>query len=137
MKIRVSYGKPMCYTTPMSITYTPLERTLKKLYRQWRPIPKSPYTLGAVADICAVNLVPPDDLQQFFEAALRQLRELKGEHVGDYLEFGVFNGTSLSALYHARRASGVTDMRLFGFDSFEGLPAGSTQEDDGVWSGGM
>jgi hypothetical protein len=40
-------------------------------------------------------------------------------------------------MYRATQAIGVTDMRLVGFDSFEGLPADSTQEDDGVWSGGM
>ena len=41
---------------------------------------------------------------------------------GDYLEFGVFRGTSfVSAFKHARERR-VTDMRFFAYDSFAGLP---------------
>lgn len=41
---------------------------------------------------------------------------------GDYYEFGVYRGYTL---WHAQQVAdhyGLTDMRFFGFDSFEGLP---------------
>ncbi len=41
---------------------------------------------------------------------------------GDYLEFGTFQGQSLTAFYRAAQKFGVPEMRFFGFDSFEGLP---------------
>ena len=53
--------------------------------------------------------------------------------LGDYLEFGVYHGTSLSCMYEARASLGLDRMRLFGFDSFEGLPDSAASEDDGVW----
>jgi hypothetical protein len=41
--------------------------------------------------------------------------------VGDYLEFGVFEGSTFLHAYH--RASGLMPwMRFFAFDSFQGLP---------------
>jgi hypothetical protein len=41
---------------------------------------------------------------------------------GDYLEFGVFRGYSLHHAQQSASRSGLTSMRFFGFDSFEGLP---------------
>jgi len=58
--------------------------------------------------------------------------------LGDYLEFGVYHGTSLSCMYQARADLGLDDqMRLFGFDSFEGLPESAATEDDNVWMPGQ
>jgi hypothetical protein len=57
--------------------------------------------------------------------------------LGDYLEFGVYHGTSLSCMYEARESLGLGQMRLFGFDSFEGLPESAAHEDDGVWMPGQ
>ncbi len=57
--------------------------------------------------------------------------------LGDYLEFGVYHGTSLSCIYEARRQAGVPQMRLFGFDSFEGLPQSAAHEDAGIWAPGQ
>ena len=45
----------------------------------------------------------------------------------DYLEFGVFEGQSL---FKWSDINNNTDSRLYGFDSFEGLPE---QQDDGVF----
>jgi len=103
----------------------------------FNPVPRSPWTAGHVEDICAVNLVPPQKLVDFFTDCLVRLKELKGDAIGDYLEFGIFNGNSIGSMYLAREAQGVTSMRLFGFDAFEGLPAGSENEDDGVWKKGF
>lgn len=41
---------------------------------------------------------------------------------GDYLEFGVYRGTSIITADRMRRRFGLDGMRLFAFDSFAGLP---------------
>lgn len=46
-----------------------------------------------------------------------------GRLTGDYLEFGVYDGWSLTAAYHLAKKHGLSDMRFLGFDSFDGLPA--------------
>ena len=56
--------------------------------------------------------------------------------LGDYLEFGVYNGTSLVSTFRETEAMGLSHMRLFGFDSFQGLPTAAATEDDGVWKPG-
>jgi hypothetical protein len=72
-------------------------------------------------------------------AALLQelLRRSSPAEMGDYLEFGVYHGTTLSSMYLARERLGLSGMRLFGFDSFEGLPASAAEEDLGLWSPGQ
>ncbi|MCW1930511.1 MAG: TylF/MycF family methyltransferase [Candidatus Kerfeldbacteria bacterium] len=117
--------------------YSPLTRILKEIYRAWNPVPRSPWTAGEVADMCAVNLVPPETLVEFFTACVKRLRQLKGDNIGDYLEFGVFNGNSIGSMALVRKQMQLESMRLFGFDAFEGLPAGSENEDDGVWKKGF
>ena len=57
------------------------------------------------------------------------------DDIGDYLEFGVSFGTSLGCAHRVLRRHGLNNTRLFGFDSFEGLPA-STAPDDDVWKPG-
>lgn len=116
--------------------YSVLERNLKNLYRFFNPVPRSPWTDGFVEDICSVNLVPPDNLIDFFVGCIQELQKIKGNDVGDYLEFGVFNGSSISSMYTAR-AKARADIRLFGFDAFEGLPESAENEDDGVWKKGF
>lgn len=41
---------------------------------------------------------------------------------GDYLEFGVFRGSTFAQFYHAFRRHGLR-VPMYAFDSFEGLPA--------------
>ncbi|MBU6500439.1 MAG: hypothetical protein KGJ89_01245 [Patescibacteria group bacterium] len=121
----------------MSFRYSSLTRAGKIFYRRFFPVPKSPYTIGEVKDICAVNLVPPETLINFFKNCLKKLKEIKGEEVGDYFEFGVFNGSSIGSMYLARNELGLGSMRLFGFDAFQGLPPGSEKEDAGVYKTGF
>ena len=45
-----------------------------------------------------------------------------GKSLGDYLEFGTYRGSSFTAFFRAAQRHDVTDMRFYGFDSFEGLP---------------
>jgi hypothetical protein len=73
-----------------------------------------------------------------FREVLRILqRREDADALGDYLEFGVYHGTSLSCMYEARRQAGLRQMRLFGFDSFEGLPESAARQDDGLWAPGQ
>jgi len=120
----------------MAYRYSLLERELKRMYRMVSPVPRSPWTAGEVANICAVNLVPPETLIEFFSGCINKLRELKGDAIGDYLDFGVFNGNSIGSMYLASQRQ-KQPMRLLGFDAYEGLPPGSEDIDDGVWKKGF
>jgi hypothetical protein len=122
---------------PMNVRYSMPEKLLRKVYRRFHPVPGSPWTAGPVADVCAVNLVPPQKLVRFFEGCLFRLKQIKGDEIGDYLEFGVFNGNSIGSMALAREEAGMPSMRLFGFDAFQGLPAGSEDDDGGVWKTGF
>jgi O-methyltransferase len=121
----------------MHYLYSPFKREIKKFYRKFFPVPASPWTAGHVKDICEINLVPPEKLVDFFKDCISLLYKLKGNDIGDYLEFGVFNGNSIGSMYLAREASQTESIRLFGFDAFEGLPLGSEEEDSGVWKKGF
>lgn len=120
----------------MNYRYNKLERFLKIIYRKLFPSVPSSYTLGKIDNICDVRLVPTEKLQSYFTNCINILRELKGDDIGDYLEFGVFNGTSLSDAYITSQKLNA-NMRFFGFDAFEGLPEESEKEDAGVWKKGF
>ena len=62
-----------------------------------------------------------DPRKSYFERAFETVNS-KGV-AGDYLEFGVFRGTSFITAYKiAKRKNMMANMRFFAFDSFEGLP---------------
>jgi hypothetical protein len=81
------------------------------------------------------RLVDPKTLQHRFTEAI-SLLESEGVNIGDYLEFGVYHGTSLSVMYRTLRALGNRDSRLIGFDSFEGLPPVAATDSGGHWRPG-
>jgi len=69
-------------------------------------------------------LVPEAELKLVLHDAWTLLEDLgDGSGPGDYLEFGVYVGTSLSCMHDVLAERGLDDVRLFGFDSFEGLPS--------------
>jgi len=113
----------------MSFRYNLIQKWTKKVYRKFNPIPGSPWTKGAVKDICAINLVPPDTLKIFFRDCIKRLEKLKGGDIGDYLEFGVFNGSSIGSAYMTAKDMNQS-INFFGFDSFDGLPDGTDEEHD-------
>jgi len=83
------------------------------------------------------RLVPEEDLRTLLARGLRTLADRHGrEALGSYLEFGVYNGTSLTCMYREVEAFGLDHMRLFGFDSFQGLPSSAALEDEGRWEPG-
>jgi O-methyltransferase len=74
-------------------------------------------------------LVPEEAFSHACRQAIRRLRERGAEWaLGDYLEFGVSRGTSMACMYHSLRMEGLSHVRLFGFDSFRGLPAEAAEE---------
>lgn len=83
------------------------------------------------------ELVPRTHLTAVYRDALERLKSSAGDGpLGDYLEFGVYQGTAMLCMAEAVRELGLTEMRLFGFDSFEGLPPTADEEDSGVWKPG-
>lgn len=78
--------------------------------------------------------VPEKEFTAKIREAMAVLTENVGpERLGDYLEFGVYNGTSLSCMYQVAAELGYKHVRLFGFDSFEGLPELAANEDENIW----
>lgn len=75
------------------------------------------------------SLVPEEDFSRCVSDAVRVLLETEpAEHFGDYAEFGVSRGTSLAIVDHVLREEGLPDVRLLGFDSFEGMPPEAERE---------
>jgi hypothetical protein len=67
----------------------------------------------------------------------RLLDRIGDDELGDYLEFGVYNGSTLSIIYDLLERRGRVSSRLFGFDSFEGLPREADVDDDNIWMPGQ
>ena len=83
-------------------------------------------------------MVPEAALKRTYSDALRLLAHRRGrEAIGDYLEFGVYVGTSLACMHDALVEQGLDDVRLFGFDSFEGLPQDAATDDTQTWQAGQ
>ena len=55
--------------------------------------------------------------------SLQQAMVLGVAELGDYYEFGLFKGHTFLKAQVAARELGLENMRFFGFDSFQGLPA--------------
>ena len=49
---------------------------------------------------------------------------------GDYLEFGVYKGTTFIAAYNFARSVGLKSMKFYAFDSFQGLPEISSADNN-------
>jgi O-methyltransferase len=81
------------------------------------------------------RLVIPSELKRKYREALMLLKE-NGVGPGDYLEFGVYNGSSLICMHQVMEELGVTGSRLIGFDSFEGLPPIAEFDSGGHWKPG-
>lgn len=58
--------------------------------------------------------------EEFFAKSMRFLKF--NQVKGDYLEFGCFGGITFGLAHKHKRMAGL-DMKLYGFDSFQGLPA--------------
>ncbi|HEX6645295.1 MAG TPA: TylF/MycF/NovP-related O-methyltransferase, partial [Gemmatimonadales bacterium] len=56
---------------------------------------------------------------------------------GSFLEFGVYYGSSVACMYDALGRLGLPGVRIYGFDSFEGLPASAAREAGSPWIRGQ
>jgi O-methyltransferase len=82
--------------------------------------------------------VAAEELEERLTAAIDLLRQRVGtDDVGDYLEFGVYAGGTMTCADRARRAAGIETMRLIGFDSFQGLPPEAVKLNPQRWGAGM
>jgi O-methyltransferase len=109
---------------------------IQRIIRLFKKTPRSPVATGA-DEAHKLKLVPERDLIVHYRALLQYLdSELRG-NLGAYLEFGVYNGTSMLCMGAALRRTGLTNIPLVGFDSFKGLPPSAVTEDDGVWQEGQ
>lgn len=84
-----------------------------------------------------VNLQRDDEgLRAVLRRRIREMQARNGaKELGDYLEFGVYQGNSLIHVHDSLQEAGLGHIRLFGFDSFQGLP--ETAEREGIWSNGQ
>jgi O-methyltransferase len=111
------FNASLRYAPPPVRTYVERERLRTRLRTRRRAVPEPAY-------------------RELLNRGLAQVAERIGrDNLGDYLEFGVFNGTSLVAAFRETQALGL-NMRLIGFDSFQGLPQAAAHEDDGQWHPG-
>lgn len=81
----------------------------------------------------AGGLVNEGELRHHFHDALSYLKEKFGpQGMGDYVEFGVYRGSSLLLMYDELLRAELNQVRLFGFDSFAGIPS----DDESYWREG-
>ncbi len=107
-----------------------LIRYMPKRIRSWYSLSKV-YTRQQ-------ELISTHELEPQLRKALSYLtKQQSPEALGDYLEFGVCHGTSLACMHHVLTDLGYDHVRLFGFDSFEGLPETADRDDDGQWYSGQ
>ena len=110
----------------------------RRLLRQSHWLRKVYNKLRTNSDLIRTRHIPEQAFMSAIKNELMVLRRLQGKQsLGDYLEFGVFNGTSLSCAYRALVELGLERQRCFGFDSFEGLPPDAGQDDGGAWFPGQ
>lgn len=116
-----------------SIVRSVLKRLPTPLQTKIREIQAKNFIDTHGTDIAVI--LPVEELKNKQREALLYLQK-KGT-VGDYLEFGVFSGTSISCMFQVLQELNLNQVRLFGFDSFEGMPAIAAQEDEGTWEPGQ
>lgn len=74
-------------------------------------------------------LIPEKEFCSSVKLAIETLLENETDDaLGNYLEFGVSRGTSMSAVYHVLKELKLDNVQLIGFDSFEGMPKDSEKE---------
>lgn len=97
----------------------------KNLHHALKPLkPLIPWKIRRYIELNTHReLVSADELTPQYVKAWKTLRESLGtERLGDYLEFGVSHGTALNCMHKALKELNLEKVRIFGFDSFEGLP---------------
>ena len=115
----------MASITPVAKVLIFLKRiNVNGLYRKIEKI-LPPGMRSAIRGMINKQLFTPNvnevALRPEYAKALKFLSEKIGpENLGDYLEFGVSHGTSLATMHTELKKMGLNNVRIFGFDSFEG-----------------
>lgn len=83
-----------------------------------------------------MNNQPLIDERSFRFAVDTALSQLKKRDIYNYLEFGVYDGTSMSVMYNLFKDY-MAPVQLFGFDSFQGMPPEANTEEGSLWTEGI
>jgi O-methyltransferase len=104
---------------------TPLDWPARRTYRALETAESYLRSKG----ILVRPLVPERELLACQKQAIQYLQRNPDREWGDYLEFGVCQGQSMSLMYRAlSEANLLAKVRLYGFDSFEGYPIEAADE---------
>lgn len=121
-------GSPVVKTLHALGLFTPLRRVNRQLYRM----------KCERRALRGRGLVPEQRLRSCYRDAVELLKRLDPDQPpGDYLEFGVGFGSTMACMHEALEAIGENRVRMFGFDSFAGLPDVADEEDYHGWSSGQ
>jgi hypothetical protein len=109
------------------------------MYRSIRNLLPATF-VDTVTDLTLKNvhfpLVSAEEIEPKYTMAWERLKTL-GVELGDYLEFGVSRGASMVSMYRVTKRLKLKNVRMFGFDSFEGMPESAEVEDGGEWKPGQ
>lgn len=112
-----------------------LNKVYRTLFRPLLPESWNDKIASVTINNAFIPLVIEDEITPLFKSAWERLQK-EGSPLGDYLEFGVSYGTSLKCMHNVLSKLHLDNARLFGFDSFEGLPESAAYEDEGYWRPG-
>ncbi len=116
----------------------PVLAGLRHALRKSRILRRAYNGLRSDDDLMQARHIPEDAFKNSLRHELSELACRMGQDkLGDHLEFGVFNGTSLSCAHQVLKELSMDHVHSFGFDSFEGLPQEAARDDEGIWFPGQ
>lgn len=111
---------------------------VRRALRQSRLLRMAYNGLRSDDDLMKTRHIPEEAFSKTLKHEILELTcQMSNGRLGDYLEFGVFNGTSLSCAHQVLNELGLDSAHCFGFDSFEGLPSEAAHDDKGIWFPGQ
>jgi hypothetical protein len=114
------------------MAYSFLWRTLRLLQLHRLPALFEVVFPNEVSRKVGTPLVVANALEPKYAHAWKRLKRM-GIELGDYLEFGVSRGTTMACMHRVVTRMELRDVRLFGFDAFEGGASGAEKNDLGAW----
>lgn len=121
-----------------AVVKAPIFASLRRVLRQSNSLRRMYNQLRTDHDLMTTRHIPEEAFSETVRHELLKLSyQMGAEGVGDYLEFGVFNGTSLSCVHRVLTQLELDQVCCFGFDSFEGLPQEAVYDDGGAWFPGQ
>lgn len=111
------------------------EKVYKSLPEYLREYIEYRYFKNKVKD--GVKLINEEEVKSQFKKAIKLLKKEESvDKIGDYLEFGVFYGSSIVCMREVMDNEGIKNSKIIGFDSFEGLPSEEYIEEEEPWEEG-